>query len=229
MSFPIDFPEDPEVGELYTNGIQTYIWDGLVWRLVRTSAVGPTGPTGPQGADSTVPGPTGPLGPTGPTGADSDVVGPTGPTGPAGSFSITSWTTYTPLWGASVTNPTLGNGSITGRYVNIGATIIGEVRIVAGVTGFDRGEGIYTISLPTLAVFENLQPVGQVFMRDEGPGITYVGTAAFASNQNDRVQLFLHSQAASFDEAVAATHNTPFLFGANDRILLQLLYESDLS
>lgn len=225
----IDFPSNPDVGDTYTNGIQTYEWDGVAWRLVRTSAVGPTGPTGPQGEASTVEGPTGPAGPTGPTGADSNVEGPTGPTGPAGSFSITSWTTYSPIWRASVTNPTLGDGSITGRYVNIGATIIGEIRIVAGVNGFDRGEGIYTVSLPTIAVYENLQPVGQFFMRDEGPGITYAGTAAFAANQNDRVQLFLHSQVAAFDEAIAAAHNTPFLFGSNDRILLQIQYESDIS
>lgn len=225
----IDFPDSPSVGDEYTNGIQTYEWDGTAWRLVRTSAVGPTGPTGPQGADSTVPGPTGPTGPAGPTGADSTVTGPTGPTGPAGTFSITPWTTYTPAWGATVTDPTLGDGSITGRYANIGATIIGEIRIVAGVNGFDRGEGNYTITLPTNAVYENLQPVGQVFVRDEGPGTTYVGTAAFANNQNDRVQLFLHSQVSAYDEAVAVAHNTPFLFGSNDRILVQILYESDIS
>jgi len=225
----IDFPDNPTIGDEYTNGIQTYEWDGTAWRLVRTSAVGPTGPTGPQGADSTVEGPTGPTGPTGPQGADSTVEGPTGPTGPSGTFSITPWTTYTPAWEASVTNPTIGDGSITGRYANIGATIIGEIRIVAGVTGFDRGEGTYTISLPTDAVFENLQPVGQVFIRDEGPGTTYVGTAAFANNQNNKITMFLHSQVSAYDEAVAVAHNTPFLFGSNDRILVQVLYESDVS
>lgn len=225
----IDFPDSPTVGEQYTNGIQTYEWDGTAWRLVRTSAAGPTGPTGPQGADSTVEGPTGPPGPTGPTGAASTEVGPTGPTGPAGTFSITAWTTYTPTWGATVTDPTLGDGTITGRYVNIGATVIGEIRIVAGVNGFNPGEGVYTISLPTDAVYENLQPVGQVFIRDEGPGTTYVGTAAFANNENDKIRLFLHSQVSAYDEAVAVAHNTPFLFGSNDRILVQILYESDLA
>lgn len=228
----INFPENPTIGDFYTNGINTYEWDGAAWRLVRTSAAGPTGPTGPAGTDSTVVGPTGatgPLGPTGPVGADSTAVGPTGATGPTGSFEISPWTNYTPTWTGTVTNPEIGDGTIAGRYMNVGATIFGEIRIQAGVTGFSRGEGVYRIGLPTAGVVENFQPVGQVVMRDEGPGINYFGTAIFNSNITDAVELFMHTQVAQFDEGRAATHNTPFLFGANDKILIQLTYESDLS
>ena len=46
----IDFPSAPELNEQYTYGGQVYEWNGTVWRLVRTSAAGPTGPTGPTGA-----------------------------------------------------------------------------------------------------------------------------------------------------------------------------------
>lgn len=228
----INFPENPTIGDFYTNGINTYEWDGAAWRLVRTSAAGPTGPTGPAGTDSTVVGPagaTGPLGPTGPVGADSTAVGPTGATGPTGSFEISPWTNYTPTWTGTVTNPEIGDGIIAGRYMNVGATIFGEIRIQAGVTGFSRGEGVYRIGLPTAGVVENFQPVGQVVMRDEGPGINYFGTAIFNSNITDAVELFMHTQVAQFDEGIAANHNTPFLFGANDKILIQLTYESDLS
>ena len=224
----IDFPENPQIGDEYTNGINTYEWDGQAWRLVRTSAVGPTGPTGPTGADSTVEGPTGPTGPPGPTGADSTVEGPTGPTGPTGTFELSPWTSYTPVWTASVTNPTLGDTSIEGRYMNVGATIFGEIRIVAGTTGFLRGEGIYRISLPTPGIVENFQPVGQVVMRDEGPGTNFFGTAIFNNNVQDEIEIYMHSQVSQFDEGVAATHSVPFLFSANDKILIQFTYESDL-
>lgn len=225
----IDFPDSPNIGDEYTNGINTYEWDGQAWRLVRTSAVGPTGPTGPTGQDSTVEGPTGPTGPAGPTGADSTVVGPTGPTGPTGSFLPEPWQVYSPILTASITDPTLGDGSITGRYVTVGATVIGEIRFSGGVTGFNRGEGQYFFTLPFNGVAENYQPVGQVVMRDEGPGVTYFGTAIFNNNESGRIELYIHTQVAQFDEGLPVTHSTPFLFGANDKILVHFQYERDLS
>jgi hypothetical protein len=230
----IDFPNSPTLNQTYTNGIQTYQWNGTAWRLVRTSAVGPTGPTGAPGLDSTAIGATGPTGaqgvtgPTGPEGAASTVTGPQGVTGPTGSFAVTPWTTYTPILSASTTNPVIGNGSITGRYVSIGATIMGEIRIIAGTVGFDRGLGTYYVSLPTSGVIENFQPVGQVVMRDEGPGTNYFGTAIFNSGVVDRIELYMHSQVGTFDEGIAVTESLPFLFSANDKILIQITYESQL-
>ena len=230
----IDFPGSPSLNDTYTNGINTYEWDGTAWRLVRTSAVGPTGPTGPTGADSDVVGPTGPTGPTGatgPQGADSTAIGATGPTGATGAtgtFSIIPWENYTPVWEGSISNPIIGNGSITGRYGYVGATTYGEIRILAGTVGFDRGEGAYTVTLPTPGVFENYQPVGQVVMRDEGAGATFVGTAIFNNDNAGKIELYMHSQVAQFDELVAVTQSSPFTFGASDKILIQFTYEADL-
>lgn len=228
----IDFPSNPTLNQEYTNGINTYYWDGTAWRLVRTSAVGPTGPTGPAGLDSTAIGATGPTGPAGvtgpagPPGQDSLVPGPVGPTGPTGSFAIVPWTLYTPTWFGSTTNPQIGNGQLQGRYTYVGTTIFGEIRVRAGTSGFTRGNGTYSFSLPAAGNVENYQPVGQVVMRDEGPGITYFGTAIFNNNISNRIELFMHSQSATFDEGVAVTESTPFLISANDKILVQFTYES---
>ena len=231
---PINFPDNPQVNDLYTYNGQTYEWTGAKWRLVRTSAVGPTGPTGPAGQDSTAvgsTGPTGPEGPTGPTGAASTVagpIGPTGPTGATGSFAITPWTTFTPIWTSSGTQPSLGNGTLTGRYVNLGATIIGEIRLLFGSTT-TRGTGAYRFSLPAVGVAENFQPMGQVVIRDEGPGISYFGTSLFNNNQDDRMEMWIHSQSATFDEGVPIAADSPILFSTNDKILVHFQYESLLS
>ena len=231
----IDFPSNPTVGQQYTNGINVYEWDGNAWRLVRTSAVGPTGPTGPAGQDSNVTGPTGPTGPevTGPTGPASTEVGPTGPTGPTGSFSIAPWTIYTPVWTASGTNPTVGDAAIQGRYVSLGATVIGEISITGGTGagGFNRGSGTYSFSLPTNAVASPYQPLGQVVFRNEGPGNQFMGTAMFI-NVVDGVantfQCYMHGQVSTIDEGIPATESTPFLFDVNDKILIHIMYEADL-
>ena len=58
----IDFPDSPEVNDIFTSGPQSWIWNGTSWDLVLSPVVGPTGPTGPQGSDSTVTGPTGATG-----------------------------------------------------------------------------------------------------------------------------------------------------------------------
>ena len=227
---PIDFPSGPSVNDIYTFGTQTYIWNGTAWRLVRTSAVGPTGPTGAPGLDSTAigsTGPTGPFGPTGPTGPGSTVTGPTGATGPAGTFGFTAWTTYTPTWTSSgATQPVLGNGTLTGRYVALGATIVGEIRMVAGSVGFNRGTGKYFFSLPATAIAENFQPMGQVVIRDEGPGLTYFGTAIFNENNDSRVEMWVHGQSSSYDEGFPVGFDVPFLFSSSDRILVHFQYEA---
>ena len=72
----LNFPASPSVGNTYTSGTTSWIWDGTSWRSAG-SVAGLTGPTGPYGLQ-------GATGPTGYTGAASTVTGPTGYTGPTG-------------------------------------------------------------------------------------------------------------------------------------------------
>jgi hypothetical protein len=43
----IDFPNSPELNDLFTVGLRTWKWNGTFWESVGTT--GPTGPTGPSG------------------------------------------------------------------------------------------------------------------------------------------------------------------------------------
>jgi len=58
----IDFPDSPSVNDVFTSGLQTWIWTGIAWNLIVSPVVGATGPTGPSGAASNVTGPTGATG-----------------------------------------------------------------------------------------------------------------------------------------------------------------------
>ena len=70
----LNFPDSPEVGQIFTGVERTWTWNGTVWEIFGAVSVGPQGPAGPA---SEVPGPTGPTGSVG-------LQGPTGPTGANG-------------------------------------------------------------------------------------------------------------------------------------------------
>jgi hypothetical protein len=84
----IDFPNDPQVDDVYIFGTRSWKWTGDAWELIGSGVQGPqgdTGPTGPTGPTGAI-GPTGPIGETGPQGevGPTGPLGPTGPTGPLG-------------------------------------------------------------------------------------------------------------------------------------------------
>lgn len=95
---PVDFPNAPQVNDVFNTGLQSWKWTGSTWDLVATP--GPTGPTGPTGAASTVTGPTGAQGiqgATGPTGTQG-IQGPTGATGAQGIQGVTGPTGPSGQW-----------------------------------------------------------------------------------------------------------------------------------
>ncbi|MDT0305055.1 hypothetical protein [Streptomonospora wellingtoniae] len=57
------------------------------------------------------------------------------------------WQDYGGAWTASTTNPSIGNGALAFRYMQIGSTIEFMVRIVWGSTTSD-GDGTYDFGLP---------------------------------------------------------------------------------
>lgn len=71
------------------------------------------------------------------------------PPGVGGGGSVpTAWTTYTPSWTGSTSNPTLGTGGeIKGRYRRFGYNVEGRIELRIG-TSAGAGGGLYYLSLP---------------------------------------------------------------------------------
>lgn len=94
---------------------------------------------------------------------------------------IGSWTSYTPSWTASTTNPAIGNGTITGRYQVIGGTTCHfYVKITMGTTT-TYGTGYWIVSLPVTAAV--VDQIVQAHVRDasagnEKPASARIGTSA---------------------------------------------------
>lgn len=65
-----------------------------------------------------------------------------------------AWTPYTPTWTALTTNPTLGNGTLTGAYSRIGKTVHYRIQLTMGSTT-TYGANAYVWTLPVAAAAGN--------------------------------------------------------------------------
>ena len=61
----------------------------------------------------------------------------------------TPWTVYTPAWTSSGTQPTIGTGSLSGRYTKIHTTVHFEMAITFA-SSTNPGTGTYTFTLPVV-------------------------------------------------------------------------------
>ena len=127
------------------------------------------------------------------------------------------WTTYTPTWTASTTNPTIGNGVLTGVYRQIGNQVDFSAYVTAGTTT-TFGSGEYRISLPVTAFTSEVNGKFSAAILDDGINwyLDY-WAMGIANGFNDRVNL----------RAVGGGtwgNTSPFTFGVNDKVIIQGSY-----
>lgn len=134
----------------------------------------------------------------------------------------TAWTSYTPIWSTDSTQPTLGNGSLTGAYKVIGKTCFVRVRLYWGTTT-NSGTGAFYFNLPITAstswgiqmpasLLDNGNAWYQATVNGEYGGFTYktalIGQSAGGANSSQGV-----------------TGIFPFTFGNLDSIQFNGSYE----
>lgn len=92
-----------------------------------------------------------------------------------------AWTTWNPVWSSSGTNPTIGNGSVTGLYGQNGNKFWGLITITIGSTT-TAGTGNYQTTMPPgISLFSGnaWEPLGVLAFRDSSGTTTY-GFDAFS-------------------------------------------------
>lgn len=77
------------------------------------------------------------------------------------------YSSYTPTWTGSVTNPAIGNGTLTGRYIIVGRIVFLDIQLIIGSTT-TFGSGFWTFSLPLAAVDTTAQVGGNASVLDNG-------------------------------------------------------------
>lgn len=91
------------------------------------------------------------------------------------------WTAYTPTWTAATSNPTLGNGTITGSYIQTGKMVDFKIRLVLGSTS-TVGTGRYIWSLPVTALTTGDEVAGFALYLDTSAGTRYGRIASLATS-----------------------------------------------
>lgn len=99
--------------------------------------------------------------------------------GIAGVDITGAWQTFTPAWTAATTNPTLGNGTLVGRYMRIGRTVHVSITLTAGSTT-NVGSGTYLFSLPFTAANNGVGYLGTA--RFTVGGTPYIGQVTLGAN-----------------------------------------------
>ena len=134
-----------------------------------------------------------------------------------------TWIAYTPTWTADTTNPSIGNGTLVGRYTQIGKTCTVCISFSAGSTT-TFGSGNWSFGLPKTA--KNIS--NMVFF-----GIAHIRKPATANYERvaritpyisaTTINAFIDPTPGSNSLYINST--TPLTWGSGDTLDLEITYE----
>jgi len=139
---------------------------------------------------------------------------------PQNSVNGLVWTVYTPIWTASVTNPSIGNGTIVGRYKQIGKTTFVSMKLTMG-SSTTFGSGNWHVTLPVTAVNTDAVILNTVFYQSSGSHF-YQGmswTVAYPT-----YVILVVNQGAT--ESLGVTDTIPFTWASGDTLTITGSYEA---
>ena len=133
------------------------------------------------------------------------------------SSTLYAWAAYTPTITGN-TAFTLGNGTLNGRYVQIGKTVTATVNLVLGTTTVLPTSFTF-VSLPVTAA--NTYAVGATHYEDSPAGTNYENNCILS---NTTTVLPFAPTAGASSGFLSAT--SPFVFGSGDLIRFSITYEA---
>jgi hypothetical protein len=131
-----------------------------------------------------------------------------------------SWTSFTPTWTAVTTNPVIGNGSLTGKYIKVGRLVVCKINVVPGSTT-TYGVGAYSWSLPFAAAGSSIDDLGTARLTAAS---TYIGQCIIATGGTTVSATF--PTAANASIAANMSNTAPATFANGNVMRLTASYES---
>jgi len=142
-----------------------------------------------------------------------------------------TWQSYTPTWGSTGTAPSLGNGTLVGKYVQQGKLVTFRAVLTLGSTS-TIGTGQYNLSLPVEATpgggsggnIATVNGTGWVIDASAG-GYYFVRADILDSTTSVRFRLL--NASATYATLGTVAENTPFTFATSDTINISGTYEAN--
>lgn len=131
-----------------------------------------------------------------------------------------AWQAYTVAWTAGTTNPSLGNGVMTGRYARIGRTCHVAIRLVPGSTT-NFGSGTYLFSVPFTAADDTVEYLGTARLT---AGSTYIGQCVLGPGNSAMNVTFPSSTTSTLGANM--TQVGPATFASGHILRITLTYQT---
>jgi hypothetical protein len=128
-----------------------------------------------------------------------------------------TWTSFTVTFG----NFTLGNGTATGKYMQIGKTVFAEWKITLGSTSSMGTEPYFF--LPSTGAATTRLLSANVLFTDSGTAEVF---GAGINGFGDALRLVCLNTAGTYATYAAVTASTPFTWTTNDIITIQATFEA---
>jgi hypothetical protein len=127
-----------------------------------------------------------------------------------------AWTAYTP----TLTNITLGNGGLSGRYSVIGKTVNFEIELTLGSTSV-----VSSYLQMTLPVNASARGSFQTMMYDDSAATWYEGYFRHQSN-NSEMYLYAILTNGAYASYYLSGNNVPFTWATSDYLTIRGSYEA---
>lgn len=150
---------------------------------------------------------------------------------PASAIKSEAWTSWTPTWYGSSVNPSIGNGTLSGRYVRIGRTIHATLLLKIGsTTTLGTGDWIFTLPVAAVSIGSGIhRAIGTFYAEDAGVkgfnGLVNLTANDTGNVYSGRIVLKYHD-AANNAVMLNGGASAPFAWAINDYFAATFTYEA---
>lgn len=127
----------------------------------------------------------------------------------------TQWQTYTPTWSSSATQPSLGNGNITGKYLRSGRECSVHIALIAGsTTTYGTGQYYFSSPFPHGGVHTSIPTLGTAWCVNQG---SWYMTGTVNVQTSTTVSVFLPTSTTNFAQGQWSA-TSPWTFKNTDQM-----------